>query len=48
MVVSSAVCHLILNGDCKVIAATIFTMEAFDFVVLALGKSRPIRHVLGG
>ena len=48
MVVSSAVCHLILNGDREVIAATILTVESFNFVVLALCKSRPIRLMLGG
>ena len=48
MMVSSAVCHFILHGDSKVIAATIFSMETFDFVVLALGKSNPIRLGLVG
>ena len=30
------------------IAATILTVESFNFVVLALCKSRPIRLMLGG
>ena len=48
MVVSSAVCLLILNGDGKVITASPLALEALDFVVLVLGKGRPIRLVLSG
>jgi hypothetical protein len=46
MVISGAICHLILNDSGKVITTIPFNLIAFDLVVLANGKVNPFRLVL--